>query len=252
MNSLIPICMTAGRELLSHRRLFFRLLLIPALFFVALDLLVESAMQENPEGWSPLTLVSFPLSLLIFGMFAVATHRIFLLGPQSASSFGSVFVNVRLLRFIGYSILLTMIMTVVLVPFAVLAVPVLAFTGGENGYAFFIAWGFGMVIAGYLVARLAFVLPSIAMDQPISLGDAWEISSRCRIRAFVIVIALPLVLGVPGMLTAGGPLLLTAIGSCVSLVAVIYGISCFSVLFREIMSRPEDDDNVTTPGGGRP
>ena len=164
---------------------FFALGWLPLVIGVTLSM-TDSFLTEMGGGESRsladwvIYIVLLAASLAMYAVFAVRWHRFFLLDERE-SVFGEI-LAARNWRFLGYTLLLTY------APF----VPVLIvfFMGSETFWSWAVP-GTGRMasmeiwtLAGlFLLAitlfsillRFCLVLPATAVDQPLGLGDAWDI-----------------------------------------------------------------------------
>ncbi len=120
--------------------------------------------------------------LIAFASFAVAWHRAILLGPGEAARDG-LRIGRRDWRFLGYSIAIPLLVGVPLgmaASLATFAIVIVAKLGGLSALSPALV-GLAMRLAAALggaaiMARLALVLPAIAVDEPgASLSRAWKL-----------------------------------------------------------------------------
>lgn len=145
-------------------------------------------------------------------IFAVAWHRLILLGPERGRpsllpSWGS-----RHWMFLLYGIALGIVVMAVVLILAfggILLGSVFFGSGGEadvgedtQGFAVLLAV-FAMLSVGLLMARLSFVLPARSVDERYGLGDAWRQSRGQGFRILLIFALVQIVIALPSLLVFG-------------------------------------------------
>lgn len=178
------------------------------------------------------SLVVFNILLIIFGLLlqtlvAINTHRIILLGPDSVPKWGLIDWSMRETSFTLYVLL----MSLVAIPLAifVLIPPV----------------GFIITIGIYSVVftRWSLVLPSTAIDKPIGLKGAWQLSSKHSLYLFTVVFVFPIIFAVllfsPIYLLPDSDFFIAYVSLATALIT-IFGISNLSVAYSHIANKIED------------
>lgn len=150
-----------------------------------LALLVALALPFQPEtpGWFIVNLIVALLYVVAFAVIAVAWHRYILLGEPVTSAVPS-FHRQRLLGYIGYSLLIGLILVGIIIVVSIVAavtgaaVPLVGIVLGVIGYIF-------MLIASY---RLSPILVAVAVDQRMSLGEAWARTAGANTAIIILAI----------------------------------------------------------------
>ncbi|MFG6668766.1 hypothetical protein ACGK9R_16895 [Halomonas sp. HNIBRBA4712] len=100
----------------------------------------------------------------------------------------------------------------------------------------------GMAVAGYFYSRFALILPGVAIDQPLTLHLAWQLSRSHKLGAFVLLWLLP---GLAGLFIEG---LLSGAALLPFRVLVMFAVTLFfaivlAVLYgRIVMATSEEPD----------
>lgn len=127
------------------------------------------------EEITPWVAVMFGLaSLLLHTVFAITTHRIVMLGPDSVPEWGLRSWSKRETRFVGYLLILVLMLSV-LVAFALATQPIGPFIL--------------MVVAIIGGCTLSLVFPAIALEEDFTLGDAWRMAQG-HIGSLIVCIGL--------------------------------------------------------------
>jgi len=153
-----------------------------------LSLLLSLPAALFPPG--PSSELAFALlSLLPYTLFAVAWHRLVILGPAIAPPRLVPAWRSRHWRFLGYSLLLVGLAA----PGALAAVLLAGLLMPAQGVASLLLVVLSVGLA-YLFARLSLVLPATALDEPYRLRHAWEHSrgQGLRLLAILLLALLPL------------------------------------------------------------
>ncbi len=210
--------------LVTHRRRFVQALAVPFVLLVLFDLVPLFELPTLVE------LIAAVFGLLVYAVFAVVTHRLVILGPDSVPRFGLTTISKREVFFIGYSF-------VVAIPLALLMMPGLVMGLASGTYVLTIV---GALIGSYVLARWSLVLPGVAVDKLVTLGRSWEMTKPHQGGMFLVVIV------VPGLLTAilmlpqvlSGTLEMgfvrLALGSLVGMLIAVFTITILSMAYRQI------------------
>lgn len=136
-----------------------------------------------------------------YTLFAVSWHRLALLGPAAASPPWLPPWHLRHWRFFGYFLLVNIIGNIVVVPLIALLGGMLV-TGAtsEPSLGFFLVLPASVLVMLYVMLRLGFVLPAVAVDERYGLAESWRHTAGQGFRLVgamvfaVAPLALPLVL----------------------------------------------------------
>ena len=182
-------------------------------FLLSLLLTIPIVIQPDGQG---LGQISWLFEAVPYTLFAVAWHRLVLLGPQIAPPRVAFNWAPRHWRFLGYALLLTAGGVVVMVTVFSLAGPGQAASGAGPLAAL------GLMIAfGYLAIRLCLVLPAAALDENYRLQHAWAHTQGQGLRLMAIFV--------------------------VAMIPVVFA----SLLVMGLVLGSSAAETVPTPGGGR-
>jgi hypothetical protein len=174
--------------------------------------------DPSPEGatGSLLNLVLLPISFVPYVIFAVAWHRLLLLGPGDAPATLVPSWKGCHWKYLWYGILVTIIVYGLLVVVLIPVIAIAAFSGmgypGTTGLSWvaitsFLAIALFICLLPYLYARWCLAFPAIAVDERFGLRDSWRLSrgQGWRIVAAAVLVVLPFVVAliIAGQLVAG-------------------------------------------------
>jgi hypothetical protein len=168
------------RELLS-------VMIIPIAGFLAIDI-GASVLDMN----GTVALWGYRACYLIVSTAAaISCHRLLLLGPVSVPKFGIGHLGMRELRFIAAMLFLCLIPSL-LQPFTDLLLTSITGIGDSKGerrslILTIVSW----LPSSYLFARLAFMLPSIAIETRARIPEAWQLSSGNGWRLVLLIVLMP-------------------------------------------------------------
>jgi hypothetical protein len=167
------------RELLS-------VMIIPAVGFLAIE--ISAAMLDTigtAVRWT-----FWALYTMVSALAAISCHRVLLLGPVSVPKFGIGQLGMRELRFIAAMLFLYFICILQLLSDQ--ALRSLSGIGDSEGerrslILLIVSW----LPSCYVFARLAFMLPSIAVDAHVRMREAWQLSNGNGWRLVLLVVFMP-------------------------------------------------------------
>jgi hypothetical protein len=149
--------------------------------------------QEKPEmGFIPLILVAVIVFLVFLAKSIVHTHRTFILSEKA--SIKELFTLTRrdfrfIKKFIALNLVMLLIGMVILVVLGKYLLELAKDT--ENEVILFAIGSITTLMTAFVWSRLAIVLPSAALDQPLSIQSAWKISDDHSAKLFIGVGLLP-------------------------------------------------------------
>jgi hypothetical protein len=205
----LPVIQTVSATygfVFGNLRWFVRAALVPYVMSTLLFTLQVTA-EESPG----LLLLLSALGLIPYTLFAVSWHRLALLGPAAAEPPLVPPWRPRHTRFLGFFILVTLIVYFVVVPLAIL-VGGLIMAGAEEVPIIVLALLVpALTIAMfYLTLRLSFVFPAISVDERYGLAESWRHTAGqgLRLLAAMALAVLPMVLTIAALYLAfvGAPL----------------------------------------------
>jgi hypothetical protein len=139
--------------------------------------------QPESPGWYAINLIMAVLYFIAFAIIAVAWHRYILLNEQPDGLVPS-FDRSRLLAYIGYSLLIGVILVVIAIIIGIITGILAALIGyigvgiGLLGYVF-------MLIGSY---RLSPMLPAAAVGKSMTLRQAWDATAGANGPIIVLAI----------------------------------------------------------------
>lgn len=158
------------------------------------------------------------VSLLLHTVFAITTHRIIMLGPESMPEWGLRSWSKRETRFLGY-LFVFILMISVLVAFSIVSQPI-----GPM---------IAMVVAIIGGCTLTLVFPAVAIEEEFTLGDAWRMAQG-HIGSLIVCIGLfTFLLGILTILVSSIPYALP-LAAILELGTNVLTIAVLSVAFGEI------------------
>ncbi len=134
-------------------------------------------------------LISTFIWIIWFIVIAVTCHRVILLDDAELKDFQVFRFSKREWRFLGWTMVLSLLGMVILTLFANLKS--LFYIDVNNVFFYKYIW---MLPAYYFMSRFSLVLPACALDHSISLRQAWRLTTGNGWRIFVIVVILPIIL----------------------------------------------------------
>ncbi len=161
-----------------------------------------------PSNWT-LTMLVTILGFVPYTIFGVSWHRLTLLGPSAGAPSVMPAWSRRHWRFLGYICAVTLIGYGLMAVITLIGV-LLAMSLGESAVLFLALAGIfgGSVVFLYMMMRLSFVFPAVAVDETYRLAHAWTHTRGQGFRliglvllttlpVFVVSWALAGILGIP-------------------------------------------------------
>lgn len=193
-------------------------------------------------------LLNLPILLLNISI-AITTHRILLLGPNSIPTWGSFSLGKREGSFFLMSIVLSLIM----VPFAlVVALVVSLKLPAAISISTIVLMG---IFALMCFCRLCLVLPSVAIDNRLTLAESWRYTKNYKLLTFFTIIIFPLVfsliVGLVYMLVIGFLIALISphldiLIPVLNVFITVFIISAISATFK-VISHEDSQSHNNTP-----
>ncbi len=162
-------------------------------YLISTVLAVLSFMAQS--NWA-LTMLVVIMGFVPYTIFGVSWHRLTLLGPSAGAPSVTPAWNRRHSRFLGYALVVTLIgyglMLVIVLSGALLAVPLDA--SAELILALAVIFG-GSIVFVYMIMRLSFVFPAVAVDETYRLAHAWTHTrgQGFRLIGLMIITAVPMI-----------------------------------------------------------
>jgi len=162
------------------------------------------------------------LRLAVYVLLAINIHRLILLGPQSVPPFGVGPFGLREWRYLGWScaqILAAAGVVMLCAPLVALSEPL----------GLFVA----LLVAAWLVSRMALLLPEIALGRAMDVGAVWRLGKGAGFGLAVMVVVVPLLAAVLMYpLAASGFLLLQWLGITGSLLSMAFAVTGLSLTWQ--------------------
>lgn len=168
-------------------------LLIGALSTSATGGVIEKGWSAATPGEIVFLILLFAATVVPYAIFAVAWHRLILLGPAEAPRVVPSWTQ-RHWRFFGYSLLVTVLIMVLMLAFAGVPALILEAIDASRLLTILIA-SVGMLAGAVVGLRLCAVFPAIAVETAHGLGDAMKLTAGQGLRIFagVVLIFIPFV-----------------------------------------------------------
>ena len=221
------------------------LLIGGALIYVALSVMgtspqsILSSTQSSDDAGAAALVVLFALliGLFVLSWIAVAWHRFIL--KEEYPGLIPTLNSAHVLPYIGRSIVLALLMTVILLPVAAVAGVVLSALGLINSALAGLVIGFAMgLFFTFVWLRVALVLPATAINEPISIREAWTLSNPASsdiLSASVILVGLNIVVGALLEIFFGPTLIGFIVNLGVSWVTLMIGTSVLTTLYGHLV-----------------
>lgn len=182
-----------------HKRAFITPLILPGLLMAVITLGWLLTRGKMPEAASWLL---FGVYWVSFGIFAVACHRLVLLGPSPTTLAVRLTLGLREIRFIVWLALIGVIYALVyflsvlgILNSLLLGETITGAHASKMGQAHINAAQYvALVVATFVFARFSLILPAVALDQKVSLHWAWQRSEHNGWRLAVTIGVFPPVL----------------------------------------------------------
>lgn len=217
------------------------LLIGGALMYVALSVMgtsPQSILSSDDAGAAALVvLFALLIGLFVLSWIAVAWHRFIL--KEEYPGLIPTLNSAHVLPYIGRSIVLALLMTVILLPVAAVAGVVLSALGLINSALAGLVIGFAMgLFFTFVWLRVALVLPATAINEPISIREAWTLSNPASsdiLSASVILVGLNIVVGAVLEIFFGPTLIGFIVNLGVSWVTLMIGTSVLTTLYGHLV-----------------
>lgn len=216
--------------LVERRRALLHALALPWLLHVLADTWLRFHAASAEAALPAIVL----LRLAVYVLLAISIHRLILLGPQSVPAFGVGPFGLREWRYLGWSCAQILAAAGVVM----LCAPLLALS---QGLGLLVA----LLVAAWLISRMALLLPEIALGRPIDVGGGWRLGAGTGVRLAVLVVAVPM-LGTVLMypFAASGHWLMQVLAITGSLLSVAFAVAALSLAWQHL-------DGLRRPPGGQ-
>ena len=185
------------------------------------------------------------LGLVIETWFAVTTHRLVLLGPDSVPTWGLRKITRREVLFLFHALVFIVVLTAMFyvmkrTPTVVLSIISQLFEPEyllENYYVYMILTAiievFWVCVSLFAINRFTLIFPGIAIDQGVTFPLSWKLTKNHQIPLLMTLIVFPLILGTPGILirTIPGS---TVVVSLLDTLMYVFVVAVLSISYREI------------------
>lgn len=245
-------------SLLEKKYILMKALFIPFIILTIIEYLSTEEMKVSIGSYNFYILVG--ISLFISIVISITIHRIFLLEENETPSWGLYKFGSREVTFtlkaIGM-ILLLALTSAILFFISSFFGKIIESTLGSNIHTIytFMSIGLILILVGLLFSRFSLVFPSIAIDKPIDLTVALELSRNYKLLLFVSVIIFPIVFGLIigfvyglaiGFLMGVISSKLSVLLSLLNLFITVFTIGFLSTAYEYIMSHQIKKTEVIT------
>jgi hypothetical protein len=161
-------------------------MIIPIAAFLAIDIAASRVdMTGSVARWA-----YWGFYIVVSALAAISCHRVLLLGPVSVPKFGVGHLGIRELSFIAAMLFLGFLFGIVQLCSDLFITQVTGpLRNAEN-----VGYVIGIIVAlpsSYLFARLAFMLPSIAIETHARIPEVWQLSSGNGWRLVLLIVFMP-------------------------------------------------------------
>ena len=215
-------------------------LIVVALYVTGISpqsILLAPQTSEDAGAAALVVLFALLVGLFVLSWVAVAWHRFIL--KEEYPGLMPMLNSAHVLPYIGRSVVLALLMTLILLPVAAIAGIVLSALGLINSALGGLVVGFAMgLFFTFVWLRVALVLPATAINQPISIRDAWTLSipaSSDILSASVILVGLNFVVGAILELFFGQSAIGLVVNLSVSWVTLMIGTSVLTTLYGHLV-----------------
>lgn len=198
-----------------------RALLLP---FTLLVVIQATAFLDTPAymDW-----ILSPIAWAIYAIFAITTHRMVILGPESVPKWGITSWSKRetyfILHAVGVGLLLLPLAVLVVIP---VVGPVIA-----------------VAIYLWLLGRLSLVFPGIAVGKGVTFKLSWELTSNYQIPMLLVILVPPLILTIPTLVLGLAPYgwFISSVFSCF---IIVFEVAALSLAYQAITSIEYDEGST--------
>ena len=169
------------------------LLVKAAVFPYLISSLLTVLSLTAPSSWAVTALVMI-LGFVPYTIFGVSWHRLTLLGPSAGAPSVTPAWDRRHSRFLGYALAVTLIGYSLWIAIVLSGVLLTMPLGGSTVLILAVVFG-GSVAFFYMMMRLSFVFPAVAVDEAYRLTHAWTHTrgQGLRLIGLMILTAVPMV-----------------------------------------------------------
>jgi hypothetical protein len=154
-------------------------------------------LQLAARGSPALVVLADLLLLLPYTLFAVTWHRVVLLGPAAMPAQMTPVWQRRHWRFLGYTLIVTAISYGFSLLYGPLIVPLITGSSAISLWQALLLM-FMLLLATYVILRLSFVFPAVAVDEGYGFAEAWRHTKDqgLRLMAAMFLTLIPAMLGI--------------------------------------------------------
>lgn len=213
-----------------------------------LIILLESVAKSIDEEIGYLGYAVLLFIPILYTYFAVACHRLVILGNVSVPPFGIRKWTMRETRFLGWLIGFWLILMLLMESRSMVTRFLISLFGISGVTASLISLAIIGLSVMYLLARLCMIFPAVAIGKKPSIKWAWDISEGNSWQLLLIVGVMPLTLVIIQIYLemADGTVIEDIVNSMLSFIVSIIGISAISLSYKELSkeksnNRPQSD-----------
>jgi len=186
----LPIRDVAGEAAWSYWSLWRELLsvmIIPFAGFLAVNIGASLLGTDSTvASW-----IYWACYVIVGAVAAVSCHRVLLLGPVSVPKFGVNHLGARERTFIAAALFVGFVAGLLKLSSDFALTSLLGLIDPENAPRYLTVKVVASLCAAYLFARLALMLPAIAIDRRVGLRETWQLSNGNGWRLTLLIVLLP-------------------------------------------------------------
>lgn len=211
-------------------------LALPVLWLTLLMLLLDLAsthlLGESNNAFPRHAILLIRLCALV--VFTVTCHRAILLENDAESRYGFVWWSARETRFLGWSLLSSLVWMATFIPVVVI-LQVLSLAPPADATSWrYVYHAATMLPSLYLLSRLSVLLPATALNQRHDLKWAWCLTENNGWRLTALMAVIPSLITLLDILLAGTYPLFALFGTFLSLSLTTIGVALLSVSFKRL------------------
>ena len=215
----------------SNLKLLIYPLSVISLFILAYEFVVPNYFDEyNKFGLA----IGMCIHVVLYALFAITCHRIVILGFDAVPKFGLFKLSSREIKYLAYIGISYLFFFVTYLGFEWFFGHLFQL-GADISIVLSLLYFAVMVICLYSVGRLILVLPSVAVDNPISPKTSFKLTEGNGWRIFFVVIIVPLLSGILVGLLPDGLIVLEVLGSIFWLYLYVIEVSALSISYRYLI-----------------
>ena len=171
----------------------------------------------------------------------VSCHRVFILNETITDWLTPIKFGMRELRFVGVLIVVSILCFLIMIPFALIFVPIVtsAVDPAENNVLLAaLALNIAYLPVFYVSSRWALLFPAAATDDVNDVGWAWKFTEGNGFQLFLLVGILPFVVGILMSLLPNSDLVIVqAVYLAISALIMVVEIGILSTCYQQLLKK---------------